>query len=245
VSAATGKFAATLVEILRVYEAMEFEFLPFPGKDDVFPVIEQQPVAQKEVSLQGKTLQEIRQEMGKCTRCKLHKTRKNIVFGEGNPEARLMFIGEGPGADEDEQGRPFVGRAGKVLTSLINKMGLKREDVYIANVVKCRPPENRNPEQEEVRACIGFLKSQISAISPTVIIALGTVATQAILATDKPITRLRGEFKDYKGIKLMPTYHPSYLLRNPSAKKIVWDDALKVLRVLGVDVASLIQGESA
>ncbi|MEO5357416.1 MAG: uracil-DNA glycosylase [Nitrospirae bacterium YQR-1] len=234
----SSKFASTLVEILRVYEAMGFELLPFPGKDDVFPVTKKQPaVSQKtEDTRLGVGLNVIRSEIGKCTRCKLHKTRKNIVFGEGAADARLMFIGEGPGADEDEQGRPFVGRAGKLLTSLINKMGFKREDVYIANVVKCRPPANRDPERDEVKACIGFLKSQIASISPAAIMALGTVATQAILNTDKPITRLRGEFRDYHGIRLMPTYHPSYLLRNPSAKKIVWEDALKVLRVLGIEI---------
>ncbi|QWR78924.1 uracil-DNA glycosylase [Candidatus Magnetomonas plexicatena] len=216
---------------------MGFEFLPIPGRDEVFSSkIEPESVTGPiDSGTEVMTLQAIRQELGNCKRCKLHKTRKNMVFGEGSSNARLMFIGEGPGADEDEQGRPFVGRAGKLLTSLINKMGLRREDVYIANIVKCRPPGNRDPEQDEVKACIGFLKSQIASITPEVIVALGTVATKAILSTDKPITRLRGEFRDYKGIKLMPTYHPSYLLRNPSAKTIVWTDALKVLKALGLE----------
>ncbi|MBF0519453.1 MAG: uracil-DNA glycosylase [Nitrospirae bacterium] len=226
-----------MVEILKVYEAMGFEFLPIPTKDEVFlSKIEPDNVTETiHSSSEVMSLQAIRQEIGNCKRCKLHKTRKNIVFGEGDAHARLMFIGEGPGADEDEQGRPFVGRAGKLLTSLINKMGLRREDVFIANVVKCRPPGNREPEQDEVKACIGFLKNQIASITPEVIVTLGTVATKAILATDRPITRLRGEFKDYKGIKLMPTYHPSYLLRNPSAKTVVWTDALKVLKALGLE----------
>ncbi|MBF0466280.1 MAG: uracil-DNA glycosylase [Nitrospirae bacterium] len=226
-----------MVEFLKVYEAIGFEFLPISGKDEIFSSqIEPDSVTEPiDNSNEVMTLQAIRHEIGNCKRCKLHKTRKNIVFGEGDAKARLMFIGEGPGADEDEQGRPFVGRAGKLLTSLINKMGLKREDVFIANVVKCRPPGNREPEQDEVKACIGFLKSQIASITPEVIVTLGTVATKAILATDRPITRLRGEFKDYKGIKLMPTYHPSYLLRNPSAKTVVWTDALKVLKELGLE----------
>ncbi|MBF0342932.1 MAG: uracil-DNA glycosylase [Nitrospirae bacterium] len=179
-------------------------------------------------------LQDIRDEIGQCTRCKLHTGRKNIVFGEGAPYARLMFIGEGPGADEDIQGRPFVGRAGKLLTSLINKMGFERQAVYIANIVKCRPPGNRDPEEDEMKGCIGFLEKQIAVINPEIIVTLGSVSTRILLKTDKRISDLRGHFHEYRGIKVMPTFHPSYLLRNSSQKWTTWNDALMVLKELGL-----------
>lgn len=167
-----------------------------------------------------------------CTRCKLHKLgRKQVVFGVGNPNARLMFVGEAPGADEDEQGIPFVGRAGQLLTKIIEAIGLKREDVYIANVIKCRPPQNRNPEPDEVDTCEPFLFQQIDAIKPTVILALGKFGAQTLLRTLDPISRLRGRVFDYRGVKLIPTFHPAYLLRNPSSKREVWED-MKLVRQL-------------
>ena len=176
------------------------------------------------------TLQEIVDDIGDCRRCPLCKERKTIVFGEGNPKAKLMFIGEGPGADEDAQGRPFVGRAGQLLDKMIVAMKLKREDVYIANVVKCRPPGNRAPKPLEAETCIQFLDRQIRAINPKIICALGTVAAQYLLDTDRPISVMRGKFHDRNGVKLMPTYHPAYLLRNPEAKKMVWEDLQLIMK---------------
>ncbi len=175
----------------------------------------------------------IRADIGDCTRCKLHAGRTNLVFGAGNPEARLMFVGEGPGADEDEQGVPFVGRAGQLLTQIIKAMGYEREDVYIANVVKCRPPGNRNPEDDEIQTCEPFLLRQIETIRPEVIVALGKFAAQTLLRSDVPITRLRGQFLTLRDIDVMPTFHPSYLLRNPAAKREVWEDMKKVMARLG------------
>lgn len=180
---------------------------------------------------QARTLDELRAAIGDCRRCKLWSGRTHLVFGVGNPEAKLMFVGEGPGRDEDRQGEPFVGRAGQLLTDIITKgMGLKREDVYIANVIKCRPPENRNPEPDEVASCEPFLKKQIDLIRPQIIIALGKFAVQTLLQSKVPITRLRGIWHEYHGIKLMPTFHPAYLLRNPGDKKLVWEDIKKVLQ---------------
>ena len=167
-----------------------------------------------------------------CSRCKLHALgRRQVVFGVGNPDAELMFVGEAPGADEDIQGVPFVGRAGQLLTKIIEAIGLRREDVYIANVIKCRPPQNRNPEQDEVDTCEPFLFQQIDVIKPTVIVALGTFATRALLRTLDPISRLRGRVFEYRGAKLIPTFHPAYLLRNPSSKREVWED-MKLARSL-------------
>src|SRR6185436_50926 len=161
----------------------------------------------------------VRADIGDCTRCKLHRLgRKQIVFGVGNPSADLMFVGEAPGADEDIQGIPFVGRAGQLLTKIIEAIGLSRDDVYIANVIKCRPPENRNPEPDEVETCEPFLFRQIDVIKPKVIVALGKFAAQTLLRTDAPISRIRGKVFDYRGAKLIPTFHPAYLLRNPSSK---------------------------
>lgn len=177
------------------------------------------------------TLQELREHIGDCRRCKLHSGRTHVVFGIGNPNAKLMFVGEGPGRDEDLKGEPFVGRAGQLLTDIITKgMGLTRDDVYIANVVKCRPPENRNPEPDEVASCEPFLKKQIELIRPKIIVALGKFAVQALLQSKVPITRLRGNWHTYMGIKLMPTFHPAYLLRNPADKKLVWEDIKKVMK---------------
>jgi len=182
------------------------------------------------------TLLKIREDLGECTRCKLHKGRNKIVFGDGNPKAELVFVGEGPGADEDAQGLPFVGRAGKLLTQMIEAMGLQRKDVYICNVVKCRPPENRAPEPDEVAACSPFLIRQIDSIHPKVIVCLGATAAKTILNTTRGISQFRGEWLDWRGHKLMATYHPAYLLRNPPAKADVWKDLQKVMAELGLQL---------
>jgi DNA polymerase len=182
----------------------------------------------------GDTLEQISGDLGECTRCKLHRHRNKIVFGTGNPRAELMFVGEGPGHDEDVQGLPFVGRAGQLLTQMIEAMGLSRSDVYIANVVKCRPPENRTPEKDEVSTCMPFLLRQLGAIHPKVVVCLGSVAAQALLNTNKSISRFRGEWFDFRGSRLMATYHPAYLLRNPHAKPDVWTDLKKVMAYLGL-----------
>jgi DNA polymerase len=182
-------------------------------------------------SLVASNLEELRAAIGDCRRCKLCSGRTHLVFGVGNPRAKLMFVGEGPGRDEDLQGEPFVGRAGQLLTDIITKgIGLRREDVYIANVVKCRPPDNRNPEPDEVVACEPFLKKQIELISPEIIVGLGKFAVQTLLQSKMPITKLRGNWHTYQGIKLMPTFHPAYLLRNPADKKLVWEDIKKVIK---------------
>jgi len=179
----------------------------------------------------------VRTEIGDCTRCKLHaQGRRQIVFGVGSPEADLMFVGEAPGADEDIQGIPFVGRAGQLLTKIIEAIGLKREDVYIANVIKCRPPGNRNPEQDEVETCEPFLFQQIDIIRPKVIVALGTFAARTLLRTLDPISRLRGRVYEYRGAKLIPTFHPAYLLRNPASKREVWEDMKVVRRLLQAEI---------
>jgi DNA polymerase len=174
------------------------------------------------------TLEEVREELGDCQRCKLHGGRTNLVFGVGDPAADLMFVGEAPGADEDAQGIPFVGRAGKLLTKIIEAIDLSREQVYIANILKCRPPSNRDPEPDEVETCEPFLFQQIEAIQPRIIVALGKYAAQNLLRTQTPISKMRGEFVRFQNCWLLPTFHPSYLLRNPSAKRQVWDDMKKV-----------------
>jgi len=187
-----------------------------------------------EKRVEGDTLPLIREFIGECTRCKLSKGRTKIVFGAGSPKARLMFVGEGPGRDEDLSGEPFVGRAGKLLTDMIKAMGLQREDVYIANIVKCRPPENRQPEHDEVDACSPFLMRQIDVIRPQVICTLGNTPTQTLLQTTQGISKFRGQWFDFRDTKLLPTYHPAYLLRNPAAKADVWKDLQKVMAVLGL-----------
>lgn len=183
----------------------------------------------------GDSLLKIREDLGECTRCKLHKGRHSIVFGDGNPKAELVFVGEGPGADEDAQGLPFVGRAGKLLTQMIEAMGLQRRDVYICNVVKCRPPENRTPEKDEVSTCSPYMLRQLDVINPKVIVCLGSVAAQTLLETNRGISHFRGEWLDFRGRKLMATYHPAYLLRNPNAKGEVWKDLQKVMAELGLE----------
>ncbi|HYD50551.1 MAG TPA: uracil-DNA glycosylase [Terriglobales bacterium] len=182
-------------------------------------------------------LEQLRAVIGDCRRCKLCSGRTNLVFGVGNVNADLMFVGEGPGRDEDLKGEPFVGRAGQLLTEIITKgMKLSRDDVYIANVVKCRPPENRNPEPDEIAACRPFLEKQIELVKPRVLVALGKFAAQTMLNDPTPISRLRGHWHDYRGIKLMPTLHPAYLLRNPADKRLVWDDIKLVMQELGLPV---------
>jgi DNA polymerase len=174
------------------------------------------------------TLDTIREDLGDCRRCRLHKGRKHIVFGLGNPQARLVLVGEGPGYEEDLHGLPFVGQAGQLLTKILKAIHLEREDVYIGNIIKCRPPKNRSPEPEEIAACLPFLQRQIRAIRPKLICALGTFAAQTLLQTQTPISRLRGHFQAYEGIPVLPTYHPAFLLRNPAKKRDVWEDMQKL-----------------
>lgn len=177
------------------------------------------------------TLGQVRENLGECTRCRLHRERTSIVFGQGNARARLMFVGEGPGAEEDRQGLAFVGKAGQLLTRIIAAIGLTRDDVYITNIVKCRPPGNREPQEDEVATCLPFLTRQIRVIRPRVLCCLGAAASRALLDTTDPISRLRGTFHEVEGVRVMPTYHPAFLLRNPGAKKEVWEDMQKVRQV--------------
>ena len=186
-----------------------------------------EPACEGTAALEG-----VRGALGDCRRCLLHQTRHRLVFGEGNPQAELVFVGEAPGADEDAQGRPFVGLAGQLLTKSIGAMGLQREEVYICNILKCRPPGNRNPQPDEIAACEPFLIRQLRAIRPKIICALGTFAAHTLLKSEAPISVLRGRFHSYQGISLMPTYHPAYLLRNPGAKKQVWEDVQMVMQAL-------------
>ena len=183
-------------------------------------------------------LSELRRYLDGCVRCKLHKNRKNIVFGEGNPKAELVFVGEAPGREEDIEGRPFVGEAGRLLTRIIKAMGLERKDVYICNVVKCRPPRNRDPEADEIKACFPFLEAQLRIISPKIICTLGRIAAQTLLGKDFKITKQRGNWYSYKDIPVMPTFHPAYLLRNPSEKKLVWEDMKKIMEKLGLNAGT-------
>lgn len=213
---------------------------PFPRVSESPPPRVPAPVAQAGdlfLSLKVQTVQtleELRTEIGDCRRCKLCQGRTQIVFGVGNPKSELVFVGEGPGRDEDLKGEPFVGRAGQLLTEIITKgMKMRREDLYICNVVKCRPPENRNPEPDEIAACEPFLIKQLEIVKPRIIVALGAFAAQTLLKTKTPISRLRGNWHTYQGIKLMPTLHPAYLLRNPVDKRLVWQDIQAVLREMG------------
>lgn len=208
-----------LKDVLEFYAAIGVEKIPVPA-----------PINASEIK--QKALEGLIRKIGPCARCKLSSGRRNLVFGEGNPSARLMFIGEAPGREEDIQGRPFVGDAGKLLTRLIEKMGFSREDVYIANIAKCRPPMNRVPEADEVAACIPFLEEQVSIISPVVIMALGAVSAQNLLDTKIPIGKLRGKNFLYRGVPLVPTFHPAYLLRNRKDKELTWQDAQIVLQLL-------------
>ncbi len=189
---------------------------------------------------QPEAISDIKEEVDKCSRCSLGGSRINAVFGTGNHKARLVFVGEAPGRDEDLQGVPFVGRAGELLTSMIGRMGLSRDDVYICNVLKCRPPNNRNPLPDEIESCTPYLLRQLEVIRPEVIIALGTFASQTLLATKEPISKLRGRFHEYHGIPLMPTFHPSFLLRNgPEMRWMVWEDMVQAMKLLGMPVPDI------
>lgn len=215
---------------------------PAPPRLDVFPAASSTSLFEAINKIEGDTLLKIHTDIGDdCTRCKLHRGRTKLVFGDGNPKAELVFVGEGPGRDEDAQGLPFVGRAGKLLTQMIEAMGLQRKDVYICNVVKCRPPENRTPEKDEVETCSPFLLRQLDAIAPKVIVCLGSVAAQTLLETNRGISHFRGEWLEFRGRKLMATYHPAYLLRNPSAKGEVWKDLQKVMAILGLQGKKIAQ----
>lgn len=218
--------------ILEFYKALGFERLPiqmaFRKKLTTYPYLS---TSEKDAALQT-----LKKEIGDCKRCRLSEGRTHIVFGEGNPDARIMFIGEAPGREEDLQARPFVGDAGILLTRLIEKMGFHREDVYIANIVKCRPPMNRDPEKDEIERCRGFVEKQIEIINPKVIISLGRISAQTFIGNALlKMKEIRGNFFDYKGIPLMPTFHPAYLLRNPRDKWLTWSDAQKVLDILKKD----------
>ncbi len=222
--------------ILEFYQILGFESLPINfslsnkalTSSVTLSQSRSQPTLDREAALKA-----LREEIGDCRRCKLSNRRTNIVFGEGNPSARLMFIGEAPGREEDLQARPFVGDAGMLLTRLIERMGFKREDVYIANIVKCRPPMNRDPEIDEIEKCRGFIERQIEIINPAVIMSLGRISVQTLTGNTKlKITAIRGNFFDYKGIPLMPTFHPAYLIRNPKDKWLTWSDAQKVIEKL-------------
>ena len=213
---------------LATRSAIEKSIFPSPVKtSNFFELLER---------VENDTLLKIREDIGDCTRCKLHKKRTHIVFADGNPKADLIFVGEGPGADEDATGIPFVGRAGKLLTQMIEAMGLQRKDVYICNVVKCRPPENRQPDPEEVTTCSPYLVRQLEVVNPKVIVCLGATAAKTLLETDMGISKFRGQWLDFRGKKLLATYHPAYLLRNPAAKSEVWKDLQKVMAELGLEV---------
>ncbi|HEY2388971.1 MAG TPA: uracil-DNA glycosylase [Candidatus Binatia bacterium] len=209
---------------------------PRAGAERVTPVVSEAfDLLVEPAVLAAADLPQLRAAIGDCTRCKLSGERTNLVFGVGNPAAELVFVGEAPGRDEDLRGEPFVGRAGQLLTEIITKgMKLRREDIYIANIIKCRPPQNRNPEPDEIASCEPFLVRQLALIRPKVIVALGTFAAQTLLKTRTPITRLRGTWTDYHGIPLMPTFHPAYLLRNPAEKRVVWADIQQVMGALGL-----------
>jgi len=208
-------------DFLEAQRQLGLDFLP-GGPEMPEP---EKPRSERELLLSGTlTLQATRQVLGECTRCKLYPHRTQIVFGVGNPQADLVFVGEAPGADEDAQGEPFVGRAGQLLTRMIEAIGLRREEVYICNVLKCRPPNNRTPESDEIASCEPFLIAQLKAIKPKLICALGGIAVSALLKAKTPLSKLRGKFHDYYGIPLLVTYHPAYLLRNPNEKKTAWQD---------------------
>lgn len=220
-------------DVLEFYHALGFESLPVNLAVKNKPVAMGRKMKNQIHSDKGNLLKKLREEIGDCKRCKLSGKRTNIVFGEGSPDAKLMFIGEAPGREEDIQARPFVGDAGMVLTRLIEKMGFRREDVYIANIVKCRPPMNRDPEADEMEECKGFVERQIEIIHPQVIMSLGRISAMALTGDAKlKITAIRGKFFDYKGILLIPTFHPAYLMRNPKDKWLTWSDAQKVLEIL-------------
>ena len=222
----TQEIIADLKSYLEYLKGMGIEALPVSEK------LSERASASSVPEVTTETLEGIRKDLGDCQRCKLYRMRKTLVFGEGNPKTKLMFVGEGPGYDEDVQGRPFVGKAGQLLTKIIQSIALQREDVYIANIIKCRPPQNRNPEPDEIEACHPFVLRQIQAIRPKIICALGTFAAQTLLKTSTKITALRGKQFDLGGIIVIPTYHPAYLLRNPEKKRETWEDMKQILALL-------------
>ncbi len=219
------------LETLRLYGKNEIEgIMP----DDIIKRLNRTPVMKKEKTTGRETLDDVMAEVSACKKCELSGSRTNTVFGVGNPKADLMFIGEAPGAEEDKRAEPFVGRAGKLLTKMIEAMGLTRNDIYIANILKCRPPENRNPLPAEVELCEHYLTRQIDAIRPKFICALGAVSAKTLLKTKEPISKLRGNFHSYHGTPLLPTFHPAYLLRNPAEKKNAWADLQLLMEKLGL-----------
>lgn len=233
-----NKLSLYLKELFEFYNSLNYDVLPF-DTDNFKNILGKKTKNYIFISPEEKTraLNQLRDEIGDCKRCKLYLQRTNIVFGEGNPDAKLMFIGEAPGREEDLKARPFVGEAGMLLTRLIEKMGFKRSDVYIANIVKCRPPMNRDPELDEIETCKQFLFKQIDIIKPTVIMALGRISVGTLLGNMKiKITAIRGKFFEFKGIPVMPTFHPAYLIRNPKDKWLTWDDAKNVLKRLSSDI---------
>ena len=226
-----------LTDYLRLQEQAGVDTLSRAEAEEITEVLDgmlqrlikqpSQPQSDKPETLEG-----VRHALGECTRCHLSKTRKTIVFGQGNPQADLMFIGEAPGRDEDATGEPFVGEAGQLLTKIINAIDMERKDVYIANIIKCRPPQNRDPDPGEIKCCLPFLKNQIEVIQPKVICALGRIATQTLLSTKEPISRIRGRQFSFGTSIVVPTYHPASLLRNPAWKRPVWEDVQLVQRIL-------------
>jgi DNA polymerase len=216
-----------VLEELKKY----LEFLPSLGIKEIYLSLQAKEIFEKMRS-KRKLLEEIRQKLGECKRCKLYQTRHHIVFGEGNPEAKLVLVGEAPGREEDLQGKPFVGAAGQLLTKMLKAIGLSREEVYICNVIKCRPPGNRNPQPDEIDACLPFLLEQLKVINPKVICTLGSISTHTLLNTKIPVSKLRGQIHAWQGIKLIPTFHPAYLLRNPSQKRLAWEDLQLIKKVI-------------
>jgi DNA polymerase len=228
---------APLTQIIRdlrntLYYLKQNGCTGFDGNAESLQALNQLGLPRSGIGVDRETLADIRADLGDCTRCRLCKSRTHIVFGAGHPDAKLVFVGEGPGFDEDQCGQPFVGAAGQLLNKIIAAMNLSREMVYICNIVKCRPPDNRNPGPDEIRQCLPFLKRQLATIKPRVICALGSVAARTLIETDTPISRLRGKFREVMGIPMMPTYHPAYLLRNPDKKRDVWDDVQQIMAML-------------
>ncbi len=229
-----------LRNLLEVHEEIGLELPPLTGsRREYLEGRGARPVQDPGAPQNPASLEALRGFIGDCRRCKLHSRRTNLVFGEGAPRAELLFVGEGPGQEEDRQGRPFVGEAGGLLTRIIEKgMGLRREDVYICNVVKCRPPGNRDPEKDEIETCLPFLRQQIRIVGPKVLCTLGAIAGRALLGEGFRISQARGKWQAFEGIPLMPTYHPAYLLRYPAAKRKVWEDVQEIMRRLGLEVRS-------
>jgi len=232
VKAANENLAAAIEEINTVLRYMaETGIRGFDCSEETLKIIN---FWGRSIDSPSETLKDIQKDLGDCRRCKLSAGRKNIVFGSGNPKARLVFVGEGPGNEEDQRGEPFVGAAGQLLTKIIHAINHTRREVYICNIIKCRPPGNRNPLPDEIKACVPFLNRQIAAIKPDFICALGTVAAQTLLETQSPISKLRGSFYQHMGIRVLPTYHPAFLLRNPDKKREVWEDMKTLMKAMGL-----------